>query len=176
MKVFLITASVLCLFLAPALAADDSMVGFYSNTVISTGGPAEVHTHYRADHTFDLVASMMGMSRTFKGTWAADSKGNICRTYVGELPPNTPSPVCTPIAPHKVGDIWSVTLTAKAREVDPLGFPGSPQRATRSAGGPRPRQPVAYLPKNAGELARSWERPSACEAQRISSVPNGRCP
>ena len=29
---------------------------------------AEIHTHYRADHNFDLVASMIGVSRIFKGT------------------------------------------------------------------------------------------------------------
>jgi hypothetical protein len=59
-----------------AFATADVMAAFYGNTLVSTGGHAEIHTHYRADHSFDLVASMMGMSRTFKGTWAADDKGD----------------------------------------------------------------------------------------------------
>jgi len=48
---------------------------------------------------------MMLMSRTFKGTWALDGKGNICRTYVGDVPPETPNPNCSPVVPRKVGDV-----------------------------------------------------------------------
>jgi hypothetical protein len=115
MRNCLITASMLALLTAPAFAADDAMAGFYGNTIVSTGGMAEVHTHYRADHTFDLVGSMMGMSQTFKGSWAEDGKGNVCRTFVGDVPPKTPNPLCTPLAAHKVGDTWSVTMDGKTR-------------------------------------------------------------
>jgi len=121
MSRFLIAASVAALCAAPALAADDVMAGFYGNTIVSTGGAAEIHTHYRADHSFDLVGSMMGMSRTYKGSWALDGKGDICRTFAGDAPPNAPNPLCTPIAPHQVGDRWTIqsngntrTLTLKA--------------------------------------------------------------
>jgi len=100
---------------------DDIMGGFYGNTIISTGSSLEVHSHYRADHSFDMTASMMGMSRSFKGTWALDDKGNVCRTYSGDMPPNVTNPQCTPIAAHKVGDTWTTvnngntrTLTLKA--------------------------------------------------------------
>ncbi len=91
----------------PALGADDPLTGYYGNTVISTGGMAEIHTHYRADHTFDLTGSMMGMSRSFKGTWTVAADGKICRTFVGEMPPRTTNPVCSLIAPHKAGETWT---------------------------------------------------------------------
>jgi hypothetical protein len=115
MRKFLTAASVIALSATPALAADDAMAGFYGNTIVSTGGAAEIHTHYRADHTFDLVGSMMGMSQTFKGTWAEDGKGNVCRTFAGDAPPNTPNPLCAPLAAHKVGDSWSVTMNGNTR-------------------------------------------------------------
>jgi hypothetical protein len=100
---------------APALAADDLMAGFYGNTIVSTGGVAEIHTHYRADHSFDLVGSMLGMSRTYKGSWTLDGKGDVCRTFAGDPPPQTPNPLCTPIAAHKIGDSWTVTMDGKTR-------------------------------------------------------------
>ena len=119
MKRLLLAASLAVLGAAPALAADDVMAGFYGNTAVATGGPAEIHAHYRADHTFDFVASMMLMSRTFKGTWALDGKGNICRTFVGDVPPGTTNPNCVPVAARKVGDTWKSqdgtrTITLKA--------------------------------------------------------------
>jgi len=106
MKSFFIAVSLTVLCAATALAADDVMAGFYGNTAVSTGGPAGISTHYRADHTFDVVVSMMLMSRAFKGTWVLDGKGNICRTFVGELPPGTVNPSCAPIVARKVGDTW----------------------------------------------------------------------
>lgn len=119
MRTFLIAASSTALCAAPALATDDVMASFYSNTIVSTGGSVEIHTHYRADHTFDFVGSMMLISRTFRGTWALDGKGNLCRTYVGDPPPETPNPQCLPITPRKIGDTWKSkdntrTLTLRA--------------------------------------------------------------
>jgi hypothetical protein len=115
MRRFWIVASLFALCTAPAFAADDGMAGFYGNTIVSTGGMAEIHSHYRADHSFDLTASMMGMSRSFQGTWAADGKGNICRTFAGDVPPHTPNPLCTPIAPHKAGETWTATYGGNTR-------------------------------------------------------------
>ncbi|HEX4302929.1 MAG TPA: hypothetical protein VHZ78_09050 [Rhizomicrobium sp.] len=111
MRKIVMAAGALALFAAPALAAEDVMAGYYGNTAISTGGlgAAEIHTHYRADHTFDLTGSMMGMSRNYKGTWSIDGTGKLCRIFVGDLPPNTVNPVCSLMAPHKVGDAWTVT-------------------------------------------------------------------
>lgn len=116
---FLIAAFLSVFCAAPALAAANVMAGYYGNTLVSTGGPAEIRTHYRADHTFDIVGTMLGMSRTYKGTWAEDGKGNICRTFVGDLPPNTSNPLCRPATPNKVGNVWKSkdntrTLTLKA--------------------------------------------------------------
>ena len=117
MKDLLIAASVLALVSAPALAADDVMAGYYGNTAVASGGMAETHTHYRADHTFDVSATAMGMSYNFKGTWAVDDKGQLCRTYADPAPPNTPNPLCTPVAAHKVGDTWTVTMGGNSRTI-----------------------------------------------------------
>ena len=119
MKTFLIAASLAVLCGTPAFAAEEVMAGFYGNTAVSTGGSVEIHTHYRADHTFDFVGSMMFLSHTYRGTWALDGKGNICRTFVGDLPPGATNPSCAPIAAHKVGDTWTSkdgvrTITLKA--------------------------------------------------------------
>ena len=117
MSKFLIAASVAALCATQAFAGDDVMANTYGNTIVSTGGMSEVHTHYRADHSFDMVGSMMGMSKTFKGSWALDGKGNLCRTFDGEVPPNTTNPLCTPIAAHKIGETWTVTADGKTRTV-----------------------------------------------------------
>jgi hypothetical protein len=102
---------------APAWAADDMMANFYGNTVISTGGIAEVHTRYRPDHSFDMVASRMGFSRTFKGIWAIDAKNNLCRTFVGDAPPDTANPLCVPFTPRKVGDAWTMQMNGSSLSI-----------------------------------------------------------
>ena len=111
------TLCIAALAAGPAAAADDVMANLYGNTVVSTGGVAEIHTHHRADHSFDMVASMMGMSKTFKGTWALDGKGNLCRTFDGDVPPNTANPLCLPIAAHKIGETWTVVANGQTRTV-----------------------------------------------------------
>jgi len=109
------TLCIAALAAGPAAAADDVMANLYGNTVVSTGGVAEIHTHHRADHSFDMVASRMGMSRTFKGTWAIDAKGTLCRSFVGDAPPDTPNPLCIAFAPHKVGDTWTLEMNGSSR-------------------------------------------------------------
>jgi len=100
-----------------ALAEDDVMAGFYGNTAVSTTAMGEAHTHYRADHSFDMVGSAMGMSKTFKGTWALDGKGHLCRTFDGDMPPNMQNPSCVPIAAHKAGDAWTVEVNGNTANV-----------------------------------------------------------
>ncbi|HVU19784.1 MAG TPA: hypothetical protein VHE09_03570 [Rhizomicrobium sp.] len=117
MPKFLLAASIAALCATPALAGDDVMASTYGNTLVSTGGMSEVRSHYRADHSFDMVGSMMGMSKTFKGTWALDGKGNVCRTFDGDVPPNATNPMCTPVAAHKIGDTWTVEANGKTRTV-----------------------------------------------------------
>ena len=113
----LLTAFIAALCATPAFAADDVMASTYGNTVVSTGGASEAHTHYRADHSFYMVGSMMGMSQTFKGTWALDGKGYLCRTFEGGAPPNTANPLCTPIAAHTIGETWTVETGGQTRAV-----------------------------------------------------------
>ena len=117
MRRLLIAASAVALFATPAMAADDIMAGYYGNTAISSGGMFEAHTHYRADHTFDLSANALGQTYTFKGTWVIDDKGQLCRTYVGAAPPNAPNPLCIPAEAHKVGDTWTVTMGGNTRTI-----------------------------------------------------------
>lgn len=115
MQKFFLAAAILALGTAPAFAGDDMMGGYFGNTVVATGGIAETHSHYRADHSFDLVATAMGTTYNFKGTWAFDDKGQLCRTYVGDAPPNSPNPLCTPWEAHKVGETWTMTMGGNSR-------------------------------------------------------------
>ena len=116
MRNLLIAASAAMLLAAPAFAADDIMAGYYGNTVVSTGGPVESHTHYKADHTFDMTATAMGQSFSGKGTWALDATGQVCRTFETP-PPGTPNPLCLPGEAHKVGDNWTVSVGGQTRNV-----------------------------------------------------------
>ena len=93
MRLFVLGSAAFFAASTAAIAADDMMAGYYGNTVVSVGGMLESHTHYRADHTFDLTATAMGQSFNGKGTWAIDDKGQLCRTY--ETPPPG-MPVRTP--------------------------------------------------------------------------------
>jgi hypothetical protein len=106
MNKFFIAACLTAPCLAPAYAMDDPMATFFDNTIVSSGGPVRIHTHYHADHTFDFTASMGLVHRSFNGTWTLDENGNICRTYIGNVPPHQPNPDCTPFAPRKLGDSW----------------------------------------------------------------------
>lgn len=115
MRKFLIAASVAVLCATPALAGDEIMASTYGNTVVSTGGGSEARTHYRANHSFDMTGSRMGMSQTFKGTWALDGKGNLCRTFVGDAPQGTRNPLCLPFAAHKLGDTWTMEANGQSR-------------------------------------------------------------
>jgi hypothetical protein len=116
MRRLVLIASALALGATPAFAADDIMAGFYGNTVISAGGMLESHTHYRADHTFDVTASAMGQTFNGKGTWKIDDKGQLCRTYE-TAPPGMPNPLCIPAEAHKVGDSWTVPVNGQTRNM-----------------------------------------------------------
>lgn len=116
MRSFLLGVSALTLLAVPVLAADDLMAGYYGNTVISSGGMFEAHTHYRADHTFDVSASGMGQTFNSKGTWSIDAKGQLCRVY-DTPPPGMTNPVCLPTEAHKVGDNWTVTMGGNTRNL-----------------------------------------------------------
>jgi len=116
MRLFVLGSAALLAASTAAIAADDMMAGYYGNTVVSVGGMLESHTHYRADHTFDLTATAMGQSFNGKGTWAIDDKGQLCRTYETP-PPGMPNPLCIPAESHKVGDSWTVSVNGQSRNM-----------------------------------------------------------
>jgi hypothetical protein len=100
-------------FVASAWAEDDVMAGFYGNTAISTGGTAEAHWNYAADHNFIMKVPSYGV--VFKGTWAVKD-GQLCRTF-DSPPPGIANPLCTPIEAHKVGDTWKIGTGSETRTV-----------------------------------------------------------
>lgn len=100
-------------FVASAWAADDVMAGFYGNTTVATGGQAETHTAYAADHSFVMKVPSYGV--VFKGTWAVKD-GQLCRTF-NSPPPGIANPLCTPIEAHKVGDTWKIGTGSETRTV-----------------------------------------------------------
>ena len=113
MRPLLLAASLAVLSAATAFAADDVMAPYYGNTIIATGGMADTHSNYNADHTFVLNVPAFHMS--FKGTWKLDG-ANICRTF--DSPPmGMPNPLCTPMEPHKVGDSWTMTVDGKTHDL-----------------------------------------------------------
>lgn len=87
-------------------AADDVMANFYGNTVVGTGGLAETHTYFKPDHTFEMKAPAFGVA--FAGTWSLEGD-KLCRTFE-TLPPGVTNPLCSPIAAHKIGDVWTVDM------------------------------------------------------------------
>jgi hypothetical protein len=112
----LIAAAGLAFAAAPAFAADDVMAGYFGNTVVGKGAMGESHTHYKADHTFDVsVSSPMG-AMSVKGTWMIDEKHQLCRTFE-QAPPGMPNPLCILAEAHKPGDTWTVTYNGQSRTV-----------------------------------------------------------
>lgn len=114
MRLFLLAIPFALATSGAAFAADDSvMAPFYGNTVIATGGMADTHSNYNADHTF--VMNVPSLHISFKGTWKIDG-ANMCRTF-DSPPPGTPNPLCMPVEAHKVGESWTVTVNGKTRGV-----------------------------------------------------------
>jgi hypothetical protein len=113
MRPLLLAVSLVAMTAGAAFADDDPMAPFYGNTIITSGGMADLHSNYNADHTFVLNVPSVHMS--FKGTWKLDG-GNVCRTF-DTPPPGTPNPFCTPFSAHKVGDSWTVTMNGQTRSL-----------------------------------------------------------
>jgi hypothetical protein len=113
MRQILLTITAAGLLASPAWAADDVMAGFYGNTVVASGGMADVHIYYRPDHTFLMDVPAFHME--FRGTWKLVGS-DICRTY-DKPPPGADNPSCTPAHARKVGDTWTVTTGSETRTV-----------------------------------------------------------
>ena len=95
----------LALCAGAAFAGDDPMANLVGNTIVYVDkGGMESHTHYNADHTFDGAVPSMGYK--YKGTWALDANGQLCRTFDPPVPGRT-NPDCAPATPHAVGDSWT---------------------------------------------------------------------
>jgi hypothetical protein len=54
-------------------------------------------------------------SMTLTGTWSIDSTGQLCRNY-SNAPSMMHNPSCSPIAAHKVGDSWQVTMGGRTSD------------------------------------------------------------
>lgn len=105
MRVFLLGAVALFVLSTAASGADDVMANTYGNTLVSVSANGmESHTHYNVDHTFSGTVPSMGFD--YKGTWAIDDKGQLCRTFDPPVPGRT-NPDCGPIDSHAVGDKWT---------------------------------------------------------------------
>jgi hypothetical protein len=113
MRSIFLAASLLAISASSSFAADDVMAGYFGNTVIATGGMADTHSYYNADHTFLTKAPAFGVE--YKGTWKFDGT-NLCRTYE-TTPPGITNPFCTPWAAHKVGDSWTMSAAGQSRTV-----------------------------------------------------------
>jgi hypothetical protein len=98
---------VAAVFAAPplALAQDEVMAARFGNTTVThTDSGHEVHMYYNADHSF--TGKVVDVGFPVKGTWAVDA-GTVCLTY-NPPPPSVTNPVCQPVAPHNLGDTWTV--------------------------------------------------------------------
>ena len=109
----ILLAAALAALSTPAFAGDELMASFFGNTAVATGGLADTHTYYNADHSFTMTAP--AFNKEWKGTWKLDGN-TLCRTYE-TAPPGVSNPLCTPIEQHKVGDTWSLTMDGKTRTV-----------------------------------------------------------
>jgi len=67
MRRVLIAAAALMLSAVPSFAGDEIMANYFGNTVISKSSMGEGHAHYKADHTFDISMTAMGMSHGYTG-------------------------------------------------------------------------------------------------------------
>jgi hypothetical protein len=118
MRQFLLGAALALAVPSLALAAEDPMANLYGNTVISKGANGESRTHYKKDGSLDATLSGMMGSINLTGTWKISDKGELCRTYANPPPMlPIPNPLCTPAAPHKVGDSWTVQISGSPRTV-----------------------------------------------------------
>src|ERR1700679_1133987 len=99
MRSMLLGVACSAFFAVSAWAADDVMAGFYGNTTVATGGVAETHTSYTADHAFIMKVPSYGVE--FKGSWAVNGS-QLCRTFASPPPPRA-NPLCPPLAPHTEG-------------------------------------------------------------------------
>lgn len=99
---------------AGAALADDPMANTYGNSVITkdkaTGAVSTLL--FNQDMSFTGKATGTdGKPVTYTGTWSLKDGGNtICLTpSVPANTPGAPTPSCSPLSVHAVGDSWTVT-------------------------------------------------------------------
>lgn len=99
---------------AGAALADDPMAGTYANTVVTkdhaTGQSAMLLFNQDMSYQAKGVGAN-GQPVGYAGTWMLKDGGKtICLTpTIPAGTPNAPKPSCSPLAPHNVGDSWTVT-------------------------------------------------------------------
>ena len=91
-----------------AMAAEDPMASRYGNTIVTTtaDGKEAGRTYYDAD---GKMTRKTADGKETKGTWKAEGD-KVCITQTDPAPAAGAAPVCLPLAAHKIGDSWDVTL------------------------------------------------------------------
>jgi hypothetical protein len=87
-----------------ALADDGVMASRFGNTTVITNANGNVSkVYYNPDHSFIAEDPKLGIH----GTWEVHGD-TLCLTFTAHAPPGRPNPECDPVAPHAVGDVWTV--------------------------------------------------------------------
>jgi hypothetical protein len=106
-------AGAAALFATSALA-DDPMANTYANTVQAkdkTTGATNL-LYYNQDSSFTAKGTTAdGKSYSYSGSWSLRDGGKtLCLAPVAPQGGGTaPAPSCSPLAPHQVGDTWTIT-------------------------------------------------------------------
>ena len=117
MRTFVAAALAPLLFAASAAYADDSMVNFYANTIVSKDNSmpnaAPVNLYFNKDGTYTgKTAGPNGQPVALSGTWSQKDGGKtICikANLPAGAPAGTPAPkeACGALQMHNVGDSWT---------------------------------------------------------------------
>ena len=102
------------LFVSTGAWADDLMANTYANTVLTkdhaTGQSSTLLFNQDMSYTGKTTGAN-GQPVSYSGTWSLKDDGKtICLApSVPAGTPNPPTPSCSPLTSHNVGDSWTVT-------------------------------------------------------------------
>jgi hypothetical protein len=102
------------LFVSTAAWADDPMASTYANTVLTkdhaSGQSSTLLFNQDMSYTGKTTGAN-GQPVSYSGSWSLKDGGKtICLApTVPAGTPNAPTPSCSPLSAHNVGDSWTVT-------------------------------------------------------------------